>query len=227
MDWSVVLQIVVGALISAGLSAGFVIWMENLRKPELALRIEVPPVDVPYPSNRPAQTARYLRLIIENKELPRFARWLSRNAAIRCHGLITFHHLDGQNVFGRSIQARWAGSPEPVPLLASVGQQQIRIIDPARLSPERYTDIHAGAPAVMDIAARFDSDVDCYGWSNESYFSTPPWRNPSWRLGADRYLVKVDIIYSGSQCSRLYRLVNDVPVRDFRLEEALPNDVVR
>ncbi len=226
MDWSVVFQIVIGALISAGLSAGFVIWMENLRKPRLGLRIAVP-VDVTYTSH-PANKARYLGLMIENKQLPRWAKWLSRNAAIHCSGSITFNHLDGQNVFGRSMQARWWGSREPLPILAvAKGLPLIQILDPVRLSPEMHRDIYSGGSEQLDVAVRFDNDVECYGWCDNNYLSNPQWRNPDWKLDKGRYLVKVEVISAGERCVGLFRLINDGPVSSFRLEKALAEDYTR
>lgn len=224
MNWSIIFQVIVGALISAFIAIAFVMWMENLRKPKLAMIIDTP-VDAKYPANRPAKIARYLSLVVENKELPWFAKWLSRNAAVHCQGVITFHHLDGQNIFGRSMRARWPASPEPVPIQAfAPGPVAIQILDPVRLSPEIYMDIHSGESERLNVAARFDKDVECYGWCNDNYFSNPVWRNPDWRMGAGRYIVKVDIISSAVKSSGLFRLINDVPMSDFRLENALPED---
>ncbi len=188
MNWWAVLEIIVGALISIG----FVMWEEKIHKPKLVFRIEDPPVDVTY-QGRPAQNARFLRLITENIEPPHIARWLSRNTAIYCHAILTFYHLDGQNIFGRSMQGRWAGSPEPVPIQVVASGQQMVILDPVRLSPELHRDIHSGQPETLDVAARFDNDTECYGWCNDNYFSRPVWRNPDWRMGNGRFLVKVTV----------------------------------
>src|SRR5712671_1378153 len=106
MDFQIIFQIVTGAL----LSIGFVIWMEYIRQPRLTLSIP-PPADNNYPANFPAQRARFLRLAISNNNLPFFLRWLLRAPAQQCHGTISFHHLDGQNVFGRSMEIRWIRSP--------------------------------------------------------------------------------------------------------------------
>ncbi len=222
MDWWVVLQIVVGASITIGI----VVFVEYFRKPKLEL-MRTEPVDASY-TNRPANSARYLGLMVENRQLPRLVRWLSRSAAIRCHGLITFHHLDGQNVFKRSMQTRWSRSPEPVPIHAvAPGPIPIQIFDPVRLSPEIHRDIYPGESEKLDVAARFDNDTDCYGWCNDNYFSNPIWRNPDWKLSPGRYLVKVTVMSSSTKCSGLFCLINDVPVGDFRLEKALPGDSVR
>ncbi len=224
MDWLIVLQIVIGALITIGI----VVFVEYFRKPKLKLTI-ADPVNASY-TNRPANSAKYLGLMVENRPLPRLIRWLSRNAALHCHGLITFHHLDEQNVFGRSMQTRWSGSPEPVPIYAVLRGRapgRIDIYDPIRLSPEMHRDIYSGESEKFDVAARFDNDVDCYGWCNDNYFSNPTWRNPDWKLNPGRYLVKVTVMSSSTKCSGLFRLINDVPVNDFRLENAQASDVVR
>lgn len=219
MDILIVLQIFAGAL----LSIFFVVWMEYLRQPNLTISI-APLADNPYPAQFPARRARFLRLTIANNKLPFLLRWLLRSPAQKCHGSIQFHHLDGQNVFGRSMQIRWIRSPEPVPITANLGGQQLQIFDPVRLTPELNWDIYPGMEELFDVAARFDADVDCFGWSNESYFSNPIWRNTNWRIPPGRYLVKVEILSSGKKCSGVFRLINDVQINDFRLEPTQPED---
>ena len=150
-----------------------------------------------------------------------------RNPALQCHGNITFHHLDGQNIFGRSMVLRWAGAPEPNPLRVQIGNIQGLVFDPVRITHIQKMDIYPGESAEIDIAARFDNEPECYGWSNESYFSNPPWRTMAWRLMRDRYIVKVSVLSSGETISGLFRLINDVGQEDFRLEEALSTDSVR
>jgi hypothetical protein len=221
MDLQIILQIVAGALISIL----FVMWMEYIRQPHL--RITIPqPADNTYGANFPAQRARFLRLAISNDNLPFFLRWLLRVPAQKCHGSIQFHHLDGQNVFGRAMQIRWIRSPEPVPIQANFGGQRLAIFDPVRLTPELNWDIYPGMEELFDVAARFDADVDCFGWSNESYFSDPIWRNPNWRVPPGRYLIKVEVFSSGKRCEGLFRLINDVQIGDFRLEPAQRDDTM-
>jgi hypothetical protein len=220
MEW---VTSIIGGLIGAVIASLFVIWVEYSRKPKLRLRI-ADPVDSSY-TNRPANQARYLCLMVENKKLPRMMRWLLRDTAAYCHGIINFYHLDGQDIFGRKMEARWSWSTEPVPMIATLPSgQQISIFDPVKLSPELHRNIHSGESERMDIAARFDSDVECYGWCNDNYFSSPRWRNPDWRLDQGRYIVKVMITYSGESRIDLFRLINDVPISAFRLVDALPGD---
>ena len=179
-----VVEVVLGAIIAILIT----IWVENLRKPKLELRI-APPTDVQY-QERPATQARFLGLELVNRPLPRWARWMSRDAVIQCHGTITFHHLDGQNVFGGAMPIRWSGLPEPVPMRLVVDGKHIFIADPARFTPTPRIDVYPGEAERLDVAGRFDNEDECYGWSNESYFSDPVWRNPDWRLPSGRYLVQ-------------------------------------
>jgi hypothetical protein len=208
-----VLLVLLGAVISM-LTA---IAIEALRKPSLTITIETPHVDKQYP-NAPAHEARFVRLRLVNEPLPWWGRWMSRTAALRCHGTINFCQIDGQDVFGRAMPVRWAGSPEPLPLVVESGGQRSLIWDPVRLSPDLMRDVYPGEPETFDVAARFDDDEECYGWNNESYFSTPLWRNPNWRLPKGRYLIRLEIISAGEKLSRVFRLVNDGPRNEFRIE---------
>jgi hypothetical protein len=124
-----VLEIVLGALVAIVVT----IVVENLRKPRLTLRL-AQHHDVAYPPGRPATNVRFLALDLGNQPLPRIFRWMSRNAALQCHGTIEFHHLDGQSVFARAMPIRWSGSPEPVPLHFQINNVQVLIADPSRLT---------------------------------------------------------------------------------------------
>jgi len=198
------------------------IFVENMRRPHLTLRIIVP-LDLHY-QGRPANRAKYLLLEIENKSLPSFARWMSRNAAVQCHGTITFHHLDGQNVFGRSMDIRWSSAPEPVPTQVAFDSHTFGFFDHQRFQTAQRIDLYPGERDNFSVVARFDSDADCWGWSNESYFCENIWRNEKWKLKPDRYLVSVSIQSAGEHVSDIFRLVNDVSIDDYRLEPATDED---
>jgi len=201
------------------------IWLENLRKPKLDLTIaEGHNVDYTTGPSRPAQLARYLAVDVLNRPLPRWSRWWSREAADACHGSMTFHDLDGRNLFGRSMSARWSGAPEPTFVQYSPSQGPTVVVDPSRAAVGSRVDVHPGDSQRLDVAARFDSEADCYGWNNESYFSNPVWRNPDWRLPPGRYLVRITVRGAGESSTELFRLTNDGPVQDFRLEAALLGD---
>ena len=215
------MEVILGAVIAILIT----IMVENLRKPKLVLHI-ASPVDLEY-EGRPAKKARYLLVGVENKPLPWFAGWMSRSAALQCHGFITFHHLDGQSVFGRSMNARWSGSTEPIPIQFVLGEQSGIIIDPTRFNVNSRVDIYPDETMRLDIAARFDNEDDSYGWSNESYLSNPVWRNQDWKIPRGRYLINVTVVCSGERCAGLFRLVTDVVQKDFRLEQPMSGDRIR
>lgn len=193
-----------GVILGGIITILITIFVENLRRPRLTFKIGEP-VDRNY-TNKPAKDVRFLGIDVINKPLPAYARWMTRNIALQCHGYISFHHLDGQNIFGRSMPIRWSYTIEGVPITI---------------------DVPPGEARRLDVAAKFDSEDDCYGWSNENYFSDPVWRHPDWKLDRSRYLVGITIYSAGEKCSGLFRLVNDVPQQDFRLEPAMPNDFIR
>lgn len=197
------------------------LFVESMRRPQLDIEIEDPPQDVTY-SNRPAQTSRYLRVLVNNKRLPAWAAWLMREAAIRCQAELTFHEcVSGRRLFLRAMPGRWASSIEPVSLIGNIAGQPFQIYDPGRWTVVTTIDIPPGEKAEpLDVAVRFDSDTDCFGWNNESYFSNPPWRNPDRALPRGQYLVKVTIRAAGQRCEGFFVLNNAATRSDFRLERA-------
>ena len=218
MFWCTVLQIVLGALIGIG----FIIWMEFIRQPRLKLTIKNPE-ELNFPNNFPVQRLRSLRLSVSNSNLPCLLRWLLRLPAQRCSGIVSFHALNGQNLFGRTWHIRWINSPEPLPIRATIGNQQLVIFDPVRLTPELHRDVFPGTEEIFDIAARFDLDVDCFGWSNENYFSNPLWRNPNSRIMKGQFFIKVEIQSSGKKCIGTFRLFNDATIDEFHFESTIPS----
>lgn len=219
--WNLIVAAVVGSLTSIGAN----VLIEYLRRPKLKLFAERPPYDLPYPDNRLTQM-RALRVKLFNKPL---GRWVAviRAPALQCRATITFHHKDGKDVFGRSMDGRWAGSPEPTasPILDSEGKHQFSLIDFTRLTVVSRIDLYPGETEILDIAVRVGDDDECYGWNNETYFSTPRWRNPDWKLKSGQYLVTVAVVSSGQKCVGYFRLVNDVSRADFRLEPATQSEI--
>jgi len=220
------LGLVIGAIIGILGSIGTAFFVEYMRRPRLRLSIEKPELDNRYTLQQPAQLARFLRVYLENKPLPRWVGWMVGAPALQCRATITFHHLnDGQKVFDKTMTGRWSGSPEPValPVVGPQGQQ-FQLIDFSRFNIESRIDVYPGERELLDIAVRFDNDDECYGWNNEAYFCQPMWRNPAWKLDKGRYLVKVIITSSGQKCIDFFRISNDVTRTDFRLDPATPTE---
>ncbi len=216
------LEVLLGALLSIIIT----IIIEVQRKPKLRTRISEP-VDAKY-VDHPAQSARFLGIIVNNRPLPPIFRWLARNTALQTQALITFFHLDGQPVFSSPMVGRWSGSPEPVSPISIAGKniliEQITLAYDITTTSHNKLDIYPGTDEKLDIVARFDQDNECYGWNNESYFSQPMWRNEKWRLVPGRYLIRVEITSAGEKTTNIFRLCNDVSKSDFRIEPALKSD---
>jgi len=220
----------VDVIFGAILSILITIWIEFLRKPKISFK-KTNASDHDYSQfseKRPANKARFLSVTIRNKPLSWMVQWLSRNTALQCHAEITFYHLDGQDVFGRVMTGRWSGTIEPIPAIQILGDKnQIFISNIDSSTSTTRKDIYTGEESDLDIAARFDNDEVCFGWNDEAYFSKPAWRNQKWKLLPGRYVVKVEITSAGDKAVNYYRLLNDVDISSFRLEEAQPDDIKR
>jgi hypothetical protein len=154
----------VGIIAGAVIAILITICVENLRRPKLSLEIESPPIDSHFSNHHPARESRYVRVFLVNRSLPKWARWMLRSPALQCRGTITFHHLDGQNVFGRGMAVRWAGSPQPIPLEAIMDDhRRFQIFDPMRLTLDSRIDVYPGEREILDVAVRHDGETECYG----------------------------------------------------------------
>jgi hypothetical protein len=188
------------------------IFVEWLRTPKLELSIEDPPHDVP---NDQQPEKRHLRVRLRNKPLHPYFRWMLRSAALQCRGEITFHNVEGQNIFGtKAMPVRWVSSPAPV----TVSGQIVDLHEPAEVisrivgftGVQSTIDVYPGDKdaQMLDVAVRFAGEQECYGWNNEAYFHN--WRTPDWRLPRGTHLVTVVISSSGDKRSGKFRLMNEV-----------------
>ncbi|MBX5496673.1 MAG: hypothetical protein IRZ15_15165 [Bryobacteraceae bacterium] len=218
MNWiTVALPYFLAFVLGAASSLCIVVLVEWLRKPRLCLAI-APPRDQAYPAGYPASKVRFLEVSLRNKPLPSWLRWMSRSSASSCRATIDFLKEDGTNIFTRSMAARWSASPQPVPLQFRLGDNVAQILDVNRLNMASVIDVPPGESESMGVVGRFDENTDCFGWSNESYFSNPPWRNPDWKLSIGRYLIRITVRASGEKCSELFWLINAPQIADVRLE---------
>jgi hypothetical protein len=214
------------SLLGVLLGAWIVIQVEKLRKPKLKLRL-LPTYAAVYPEKRPAKQSRVIKIEAINEMLPRWASWMTRSAALHCRGAITFHHMDGQNIFGRSMPIKWVRTTEALPMEIRAADGVTvsgYLIDPERIMAESQEDIAPGEAAELDVVVRYDDEEECYGWNMESYRYA--WRNPSWKLGPGRYLLRVEVFSGDQRCSAVFRLINDVPPDAFRLEPAMAVDKI-
>lgn len=209
-----------GALLSLCVS----MIIEQQRKPKLSIKIEDPPTDITYLKS-PANKARFLRVRLINRAMPKLLRWLGRNTAVHCHGEIQFYHQNnGAPVFSKPMPIRWAGSDEPVSFQALPDGKLTQLFDPSKFNAAFYRDCHAGSEEPIDVVGRFDNDTDCYGWTNENYLPNKGWRNSDWKLPSGRYLVTVTVHSSGEKVVDLFELENSVGIQHFRLINSTKED---
>jgi hypothetical protein len=209
----------IGAFLGALLSLIAIIYIEYQRKPKLSLGIEDPPFHANYDSPPfPAKETRAVRVYLRNRAMPSFLRWLGRDPAMHCHGQIQFHHYeDGAPVFSKPMPIRWSASDEPLTLQALPNGQLAQLFDPTKYNAAFYRNCYPGSKELIDVAARFDADDDCYGWCNETYLPGKGWRNPDWKLSKGRYLVSVTVNSSGESISTVLSLENSTARQHFRL----------
>lgn len=209
-----------GAFLGGVLSLLVAVGIEYLKKPRLELVAENPPVDQHY-TNAPAGDARFVRVKVRNRAMPKLLRWLGRSAAYQCIGYVQFHHLDnGAPVFSKAMPIRWSGSAEPIMYHALPTGGVAQVFDPIKYDAAFRRDCFPGSEELADVAAKFDNDDECYGWSNETYLPGKGWRNADYRMPRGRYLVRVTIRSSGENVSKVFQLENSVARQHFRLLES-------
>jgi hypothetical protein len=215
----------VGAFLGALLSLLISIYLEYQRKPKFNFTIEDPPVDATYES-APAKEARFVRVQLWNRAMPKVLRWLRREAAMHCNGEIQFYHLnDGAPIFSRPMPIRWTGSDEPLSFQVLSDGKVAQVFDIAKYNSAFRRTCYPGSKETIDVAARFDDDEECYGWSNENYLPGKGWRNSDWRLQRGRYLVTVTVYSAGEKVVGAFKLENSVGKKDFRLIQTITDDV--
>ncbi len=189
----------------AGLLGAFVaFWIERNRRPKLTFEIEKPPVSL---GNR-----THLRILVHNQRM----RFFERNPALMCSALIEFYYPDPDRIpvysnddgTAKSMQGRWACTPEPVqPILLPNGQQ-------AKALPNipHNVDIPVDEKCALDVAMRFSGEDVCYGWNNDGYFHVN-FKNDKWRLSRGKYIVKVKVKTGGREFNQEFLLINDIEFR--------------
>ena len=159
-------------LVAGAVLGGFVTIL--ISQPRVVLSI-AEPVDMRAVGEASDEEFRSLRVNVANE-----ARWWTLLApAVACRGHITFYSHDGHDLFGRSMVARWANLPAPVPTVLQGPSGSIRVFDLKRFNRESRLDIYPGDdPEPLDVVVRLGNDDVCYGFTNEFLFASqfPPSR---------------------------------------------------
>lgn len=202
-------------VLSSLIVAMFVEWM---RKPRLSLSI-LPPEEVGLYDGDGALIEHYvaLKVCVLNDALPVSFRWMQRQSARDCRATLNFLREDKTPFIARPMAGRWAGSVQPVALqgLIRPSMETIEIHDIARLNADSRINIPAGETEGLDVAVRFPTMSDAFGWTNESYRYGG--RHPGFRLPAGRYLVDILLQSEGVKKKECFRIENDHTIDEFRL----------
>ena len=202
------------------LSIVIVLALESFKKPKLEFSIgdfgEIKPDD---PLGR--TPSKWTHVFVYNKPMPKILSWVwDRSPALGCTGWITFHDLDGQDLFGRKMTIRWANNPEPIYIDPKTGAPS-GSIDWDKMRVGHLWDIPPGPLdyreyGSLDVVYRSADDENCYGWNNDAYLHN--WKNPEWKLGPGRYLAKIVVKTGGQIFAETVQIMNQGRFEDFRLE---------
>jgi len=214
MGWIAIFSNFVISLLASIIGVLTVLWIDRQRRPRLRMTVGIPgTIDKADPLKRPVTTFLHVRVENQKTNFP-VSLFYDAEMALSCAAWLTFHHLDGHRVFDREIVARWTETPEPsFRPITHDGKVAVMLS-----GVKNSVDIPTGEYANLDVAVRMLGERECYGWNNESYLHN--WRHPDWKLKRGRYLVNVRVRSGGREFKDVFLLVNDVPHRDFRLEQA-------
>lgn len=195
-----------------------VMFVEWMRKPRLSLSI-LPPEEVGLYGGDGVLIERYvgLKVGVCNDALPFIFRWMQRQSARDCRATLHFLREDKTLFITRPMPGRWAGSVQPVPLQGIIRptMETIEIHDVARLTAESRIHIPAGEAENLDVAVRFPTAAEAFGWTNDSYRHGG--RHPNFVLPVGRYLVDVIVQSEGVKKRDCFRIENDHTIDEFRL----------
>jgi len=198
VDWNLIIGFLLG-IIASGIAA---IVYERATRPAIEIFLDDAPIALgQYPGLPPLA---FYHVKVRNRPLS----WqlASRKPAWSCKATIEIFNSNGARAFSDPVQARWPSQPEPlVPAVA--GNQSISLVDFARLMNARKVDIHSHEDQTISLALKYDGQVDCYIFSNESYLHNA-WSNPAWRLGPGEYRVLVTVFCELGRIRRTFTLKN-------------------
>lgn len=150
------------------------------------------------------------------------ARWplSGRRPAWSCKASLEIVSDDGKDTRIGPIPARWTSRAEPLTLIGTTaGVAQIP--DVALMHLGRRMDVHNHEDEALAVAVKFESEDDCFLFTNESYLFAR-WSNPEWRLGAGKHRLRVTVSYESGRAPMDFWLNNGGRSRN----EMHINDVV-
>ena len=220
--------LLIGALMGFVLSIATTSLFENLKNPKLDIVIKPKATIRQYEDqNMPVKKGQFLQLELWNRPPSRVSALINSvvrlRAALSCSGEIQFYHFeDAAPVFEKPMRMRWAGAPDAV--LRIIGGDDGYIVDSSRIEDSYFRTIYPERLETIDVAARFDNDDECYGWTTENMFDKYKWRPQHLRLNQGRYYVGVTVRTEGSQKTAFFQLDNTSSMDNFRLLDITEED---
>ena len=201
-------------LIAGVVGIVIVLVLERQRRPQLSMKIgEVAGLPANDPLGR--KHCRWPVIEVHNRRIPRWLSWVyDGDPALACRAWISFHNpVDGGRIFAQEMPARWneADQPRVVPFPGSDGK-----VFTVLQGIQYAIDIPTGESVGIAPVYRAKDSESCYGWNNESYLHN--FEHPAWKLDKGRYIVRVRVVAGGREFIDAFRVVNDAPFEDFRIE---------
>jgi hypothetical protein len=216
MDGSTAILAAVLSFVGSVPAVFMVLLLQRSALPSLRFEIEdVPPLR--------DDGRRFLRVWVRNRPgRGLFGFLFPRQPALMCRAAITFLHENGDPVFrrGHTMRGKWANTPEPSTIAGIVDNQMLTVWDLTRTRD--VIDIPPGGHEVLDVVMRPPGQDECLGWHNAFIDNPNLTADQVFQLPRGRYHAFVRAITGGRQFSHVFRIVNDLTLDHFRLEDVRP-----
>ena len=211
------IQIVLGSALGVFLTFIINVIYEKRKMPKLILKCaDKPHEDADYSKESPARHARFLGVdLINESPSPVAQRFFMRHTAENCTGHITFQDEQGDPLFSTILMPiRWASSTDfALCVTTEDGQRSWWIMS----SPaEKTVNLAPGNSGRIVIAAKFDDDTECYGWTRDNLVKG--WRNPDWKISKEKCKATVFIDSGGRQIKKQFTVINPGTRKQFTLK---------
>lgn len=205
MNWIVS---IIGVLVGAAI----VMLIERQRKPNLSLNIGYAG-ETDWGENQNPRYVKVLEIGVKNSQLCHLLRpFMHRNAAVHCYGNVFFYEQSGEEytrIFNK-IDVKWTS----LPATQIIHSKILKGFTPYEV---KYNDIHPGETELIDIAAKYDDDEDCYVWCYDSY-KCLRLKNPELRIPNKECFVYMDIRFAGQHLIDVFKMINGKSREQFELK---------